>query len=73
MKLNEKQRDIISKLFFDLIKMDFAVLILSPFLRPEVFSWVLVFSGVIIAVVFLILSLTFAKAGSKESILSPLS
>ena len=61
MKLNEKQRDIISRLFFELIKIDFAVLILSPFLRPEVFSWALVFSGVAIALIFLFVSLTFAK------------
>ena len=64
MKLNEKQRDIISRLFLELIKIDFAVLILSPFLRPEVFSWTLVFSGIAIALIFLFVSLTFSK--SKE-------
>lgn len=61
MKLNQVQREDLRKLAFELIKIDFAGLIIGPLLKPEIFIWRLIVLGIVLAAILLLLMLWLGK------------
>lgn len=61
MRLNPVQREDLRKLAFELIKLDFAGLIVGPLLKPEIFTRNLIALGIILAVTLLVMMLWLGK------------
>ena len=64
-KLSKARRSLLSRLAFELVKIDFAMLVVGPFVKPEVFSWRLVIAGAVIGVAFGIVAFIFAEEGGS--------
>jgi len=60
-KLSKARRNLLSRLAFELIKIDFAMLIVGPFLKSEIFRWWVVATGMVIGGVFLAIALIFEE------------
>ena len=52
---NEKQKDNLAKYSYDLSKIIFAVVVISPFAKPESFDFLFVLGGFIVGFIFLII------------------
>ena len=61
MKLNHIQREDLRKLAFELLKLDFAGLIIGPLLKPETFTPHLIALGIMLAVILLLMMLWLGK------------
>jgi len=59
--LSKARENLLSRLAFELIKIDFAMLVVGPFLKPEIFQRWLVGVGSIILIVFLAVGLIFEE------------
>ena len=64
MRLNQVQREDLHKLAFELVKLNFAGLVIGPLLKPESFSWRLIAFGVFLAAILLVIMLLLAKEGT---------
>ena len=51
---NEKQKDNLAKYSFDISKIIFAIVVISPFAKPESFDFMIVVGGFIVCLIFLI-------------------
>jgi len=60
-KLSKARRSLLSRLAFELIKIDFAMLVVGPFLKPEIFQWWLVGVGIMMIIAFLAVALIFEE------------
>ena len=59
--LSKARRSLLSRLAFELIKIDFAMLIVGPFLKLEIFQWWLVGVGIIMLIALLTIALIFEE------------
>lgn len=49
---SEKQKDNLAKLFYDIGKIIFAVIVIGPFAKPESFNLIVFIVGLIVSIIF---------------------
>ena len=63
---SKARKNFLSRLSFELVKIDFAMLVVGPFLKPEVFSWRLVTIGAVLGVALVIVAFIFVEGEDYE-------